>query len=279
MLLDAPGMRLGMITRGMVLSFILGILFAAVVVRFAYHAADQRKAFLARVTEAEPVKPRTEANRTEASTLHKPVSGVERSLDQPDPNHVLGIYEGLAEENPDFIGWIKIPDTEVDYPVMHTPSEPEKYLQLSFTQEHNQNGVPFVDHRCSVHPDSDNLIIYGHNMKSGKMFASIVNYKMESYYREHPLIEFDSLYEKRKYRVLAAFYDRVYYEDEDVFKFYNFINARNEKEYEDAVRAFKEKSIYDTGVEAQYGDHLITLVTCTYQVDNGRFVVIAKQEE
>ncbi len=271
-------MRFGMLTAGKTVSFLLGILAAFLVIRFSYSAAEQRKLFLAsiepqqqlsRIDELKELEERTEQQNERPKTEETPK--VDRGI--------LGQYAKFAEENNEFIGWIKIADTKIDNPVMYSPAEPQKYLQLSFNQEKNQNGEIFADYRCGINPDSDNIILYGHNMKSGKMFASVVKYQKESYYREHPLIEFDSLFEQRKYRVLAAFFDRVYYEDEDVFKFYNFIDAENSADFDHAIEQFKKKSIYDTGVEAKYGDKLVTLVTCTYQVENGRFVVIAKREE
>ncbi len=270
--------RFGMITAGKTVSFLLGILAAYFVIRFSYSATEQRKLFLASVEPKEQISRIEDLLEPEERTEQQEVRP--QKEETPNDEHgILGQYSALAKENNEFIGWIKIADTKIDNPVMYSPVEPQKYLQLSFNQEKNQNGEIFADYRCSINPDSDNIILYGHNMKSGKMFASIVKYQQESYYREHPLIEFDSLFEKRKYRVLAAFYDRVYYEDEDVFKFYNFIDAENSVDFDYAIEQFKKKSIYDTGVEAKYGDKLVTLVTCTYQVENGRFVVIAKREE
>ncbi len=189
----------------------------------------------------------------------------------------LRSYRALLKQNRDFVGWITVEGTQIDEPVMYTPYDPEKYLHRSFTQEESKEGLPFIDYRCHLNPDSDNLIIYGHNMKNGDMFAALTKYKDESFFKQHPSLRFDSVTEEREYAVLAAFYDRVYYEDENLFKFYNFIDAYDAEDFREAVSQFKQKSIYDTGVTAAAGDHLITLVTCTYQVENGRFVVVAKR--
>ena len=93
------------------------------------------------------------------------------------------------------------------------------------------------------------------------------------------MICFDSLEEEREYEVVAAFFDRIYYTHETAFKFYNFIDAASEADYNRAVKKLKEKSIYNTGVTPEYGQQLITLVTCTYHVENGRFVVVACEKE
>lgn len=183
----------------------------------------------------------------------------------------------LYGQNPDIVGWVKIENTKLDYPVMHTPNDPEKYLHLDFNEEYSLGGLPFVDANCCMSPESDNLLIYGHNMQNGTMFRALMSYDTITFWKEHPTISFSTLYEEREYEIIAAFYDRVYYKDEDCFKFYKFIDAEDETKFNEAMTYFKEHSLYDTGVSAEYGDNFITLVTCAYHVDNGRFVVVAKE--
>lgn len=192
------------------------------------------------------------------------------------PLTILEKYAADAEKNPDMYGWLQIEGTKVDYPVMHTPDDPEKYLYKSFNGWPTASGSLFMDAKCA--PDSDNLIIYGHNIKNGTMFNSILKYEQIDYFQKHPVVKFDTLYEEQEYEVMSAFYDRVYYKSEtDVFKFYQFIDADDEAHFNSAVETLKEKSIYDTGVTAAYGDQLIMLVTCAYHTDNGRFVVVARK--
>ena len=183
----------------------------------------------------------------------------------------------LQEVNPEFFGWLQIEGMVVDYPVMHTPNDPEKYLHRDFYGEESYAGVPFIDYRCTE--DSDNLLIYGHNMADGTMFHTLVDYQKKDHWEEHPVIRFDTVEGAREFEVVAAFYDRIYYTHETNFKFYNFIDAANETEYNSAVKQFKKKALYDTGVTPEYGQQLITLVTCTYQVENGRFVVVACEKD
>lgn len=196
---------------------------------------------------------------------------------QPEVKTVLPQYAEKYEENNELFGWLKIENTKIDFPVMHTPEDPEKYLHKTFEGFYRYGGTPFIDAKCSA--DSDNMLIYGHNMKDGSMFHDIIQYEAQSYWEAHPVIIFNTLYEEHKYEILAAFYDRVYYQTETCFKFYKFIDAKDEADYGYAVSQFKEKALYDTGVEAVYGDKLITLVTCSYHVDNGRFVVVAVQKD
>lgn len=190
---------------------------------------------------------------------------------------MLDKYAVLFGQNPDLFGWINIEGTVLNYPVMYTPEEPDKYLNLDFYGQNSKSGVPFLEDTCT--PESDNLIIYGHNMKNGTMFHELFRYEKKDYWEEHPVIRFDSLYKEQEYEVLAAFYDRVYYKHENVFKFYKFTDAQNKEEFDNAVWNFRNKALYDTGVTANYGDQLITLVTCAYHVENGRFVVVARKCE
>ena len=182
----------------------------------------------------------------------------------------------VAADNADTIGWLRIDGTVIDYPVMHTPTDPEKYLHTNFKREYSFGGIPFIDANCSA--DSDNLLIYGHNMLDGSMFRSLPKYESKSYWQAHPTIHFDTLYEEGEYEVLAAFYDRVYYTYENCFKFYQFIDAADEADFNNAISNFRSKALYDTGVTAAYGDKLITLVTCAYHVEDGRFVVVARKK-
>jgi len=193
------------------------------------------------------------------------------------PPQILSSMEELCRKNPDIAGWIKIDGTRIDYPVMHTPDDPEKYLHLNFDARYSFAGLPFIDSNCSMDPESDNLLIYGHNMENGTMFRDLMYYDMITFWQNHKTIHFSTLYEEREYEVVAAFYDRVYFPEEDCFKFYQFIDAADQKEFDTAIAYFKEKALYDTGVSAQYGDSLLSLVTCAYHVADGRFVVVARE--
>ena len=215
----------------------------------------------------------TEAAETESSEAETQ----ETETDAPETEPVmLAELAEWYEENPDMGGWLTVENTRIDGPVMYTPEEEEKYIYADFDGSFKIAGSFFIDADCSMDPESDNIIIYGHNMKDGTMFGSLKSYQYESYWKEHPIIVFSTLYEKREYEVVSAFYDRVYYKDEDCFKFYQFVDADDEQHFNETMAQFKAKAMYDTGVTAEYGDHLITLVTCSFHVDNGRFVVVAR---
>lgn len=200
-------------------------------------------------------------------SLHK------SALKLPD---VLDEYKTLYEKNKKLIGWLKIDDTIIDYPVMQT-SNNEYYLDHNYNQEYDKNGSLFLDCDCSIYPRSTNLIIYGHHMKSGQMFGQLQKYAKESYAEKHSVIQFDSIYEKATYQVMYVFYSQVYNEDDLVFKYYQFINANSEEEFDSYMKEMEEMSLYDTGVTASYGDSLLTLSTCDHSQTDGRFVVVAKR--
>ena len=200
-------------------------------------------------------------------TLHK------STVKLPD---ILDEYKTLYEKNKKLIGWLQIDDTIIDYPVMQT-SNNEYYLEHNFNQEYDKNGSLFLDYECNIYPRSTNLIIYGHHMKSGQMFGQLQKYAKESYGKKHSTITFDSIYEKATYEVMYVFRSQVYKESDIVFKYYQFIDANSEEEFNSYMKEMAAMSLYDTGVTASFGDSLLTLSTCDHSQEDGRFVVVAKR--
>lgn len=189
---------------------------------------------------------------------------------------VLEEYQTLYNKNKKLIGWLKIDDTNIDYPVMQT-SNNEYYLDHNYNQEYDKNGSLFLDKDCDIVQRNTNLIIYGHHMKSGKMFGSLNKYSSEEYCKQHSTIQFDTIYEKGTYEVMYVFRSKIYNEDEIVFKYYQFFDAASEKEFDSYMQEMAAISLYDTGVTASYGDELLTLSTCDSSEQDGRFVVVAKR--
>lgn len=196
--------------------------------------------------------------------------------EQKDMPPILAKYETLYKKNKKLIGWLKIDDTNIDYPVMQTVNN-EYYLDHNFNQEYDKNGSLFLDKDCNAAFPNTNMIIYGHHMKSGKMFGNLNYYSKESYYKEHPRIQFDTIYEEGIYDIMYVFRSRIYNEDEVVFKYYQFMDVNSEDEFYSAMDEMARMSLYDTGVTADYGDKLITLSTCDSSETDGRFVVVAKK--
>ena len=152
-------------------------------------------------------------------------------LDTQQKNFVvLEKYKNLYKTNKNLIGWLKIDDTNIDYPVMQTVNN-EYYLDHNTKQEKDKNGTLFLDKDFSITKPSTNYIIYGHHMKSGKMFGDLDNYKDEDFYKKHKTIVFDTIYEEGTYEVMYVFLSKIYYEEEVVFKYYQFIDANSEQEF------------------------------------------------
>lgn len=183
-------------------------------------------------------------------------------------------YKDVFAANSDFVGWISIDGTNINYPVMQTPGSPDFYLKRGFDKDYSDYGVPYVQENCLI-GQSDNCVIYGHHMKDGSIFADLCKYESESFYREHPTIRFDTLAGFGEYEIVCVFKTVAY--AEDGFKYYHFVDAENEEAFQAFIRSCQALALYDTGVSAEYGDKLITLSTCEYSRTNGRMVVVAKR--
>ncbi|MDE7429780.1 MAG: class B sortase, partial [Lachnospiraceae bacterium] len=188
---------------------------------------------------------------------------------------ILRKYTDLYRENGDVAGWLSIEGTRIDYPVMQCEDD-EYYLHHDFYGEESKYGCLYVRGRADLE-DGTNFVIYGHNMKDGSMFGDLDLYQQEEFYREHSLISFDTLYEERTYEIVAAFPSQVYDEDAEEFKYYQFYEAETEEEFNEFYENIKALSLYDTGVTAEFGDTFLTLSTCAYHVNDGRFVVVGKR--
>ena len=197
--------------------------------------------------------------------------------EKPSEPVVLAKYQKVYQMNEDLFGWLSVEGTAFNYPVMHTPEDEEYYLRRGFDREYSRAGVPFLDEDCKT--GCGNYLIYGHNMNNGTMFAQLISYQEQSFWEEHPVIGFDTLYEEGEYEVLAAFYSRVFYKYEtNVFRYYDYHDLTDPEVFQEYVDHVRSLSIYDTGVQAEYGDELITLITCSYGRKHERFVVVARKQ-
>ena len=183
-------------------------------------------------------------------------------------------YQELYLQNNDMVGWIKVEDTKINYPVMQSKDNPNFYLKHGFDKAYTDYGCPYVQERCDVKAPSDNLIIYGHHMNNGSMFSDLMKYQNKDFWEKYKTIHFNSLTDKCNYEVVAAFKTVAY--SVDGFRYYDFVEAENAEAFDSYIAKCKELALYDTGVTAEYGDKLITLSTCEYSRKNGRMVVVAK---
>lgn len=198
-----------------------------------------------------------------------------RGMDYDIPD-ILDEYAALYNENFDTIGWLKIDGTNIDNVVMFAPHMHEKYLRNDFYGKHSTRGCLYVAESCDIFK-SDNLIIYGHNMKDGTMFGTLPYFAEESFYKEHKTFTFDTIYEKQTYEVVAAIKTEIPPEDVDCFRYYEYTGKNDTEMFRQYVQFIEENRLYDTGVELQEGDDILTLSTCAYHTDQGRFIVVARK--
>lgn len=192
---------------------------------------------------------------------------------------ILEKFRVLYHENPDFAGWLKIGGTKIDYPVMSRAGDNNYYLDKNFTHQKDKNGLLILDYRSDVLAEKQNIIIYGHNMRTGVMFGTLKQYKDKNFCEAHPTIQFDSLYEEGEYQVVAALLSEVAYEDEDVFRYYDAIDISTEESFQAFKNNIYQNAIYTIGDELQYGDSCLVLSTCDNYKEDGRFVVVAKKKK
>ena len=229
-----------------------------------YQQIDEQTEAFAEIAEVvENVEPEEEPPRDKDT----PVS---------EGEDILAKYKELYLQNEDMVGWIAIDGTSINYPVMQSRNSPNFYLKHNFEKEYSDLGTPYVQEDCDI-AASDNLVIYGHHIKGQKMFGALEEYKFQSFYEEHKTIQFDTLTQHNEYEVIAVFKTVAY--SSEGFRYYDFVNAENEDEFNAYVEKCGELALYDTGVTAEYGDRLITLSTCEYSAQNGRLVVVAKKAD
>lgn len=196
----------------------------------------------------------------------------EQNNDEQEQEESRNLQE-LYNINTDFIGWLEIENTNINYPVMQTEEDrKDYYLYKNFYKEYSQMGTPYIAEFCNIQ-ESDNLIIYGHHINSNKMFGELEKYKKKSFYEEHKKIIFNTIYENAEYEIIAVFKTIAH----TGFEYYKFYNANSEQEFNTFIKKCKELSFYNIEKIAEYGDKLITLSTCEYSNKNGRLVVVAKK--
>ncbi|MBQ6897232.1 MAG: class B sortase [Oscillospiraceae bacterium] len=187
-------------------------------------------------------------------------------------------YAQLKEKNPHFVGWIRIDGTKLDYPVVHTPDNPEYYLRRNFDGGYAISGTPFVGEGCTV--DSKNVLIYGHRMNNDTMFTVLLDYAEKEFWENHKEIKFDTVDRLQTYEIVSAFYiDIPVLNDPEAFYWYRYSGDITGADWDYYVQQVKAHAYYDTGIEISDDDRLLTLTTCAYNSDEQRFVVVARQKQ
>lgn len=177
--------------------------------------------------------------------------------------------------NHDLVGWISIPDTRIDYPVLQKPDKEDYYLRRDFYGKKASAGSVYVEETCDVFTPSDNVTVYGHMMRNGTMFADLKQYKEKDFWKDNKTVYFSNLREHHEYEIFAVFLTTA--SIGKGFTYHDFDVAEDAAQFDEFVSGCKKLALYDTGITPQYGDKLITLSTCDYGVTNGRLVVVARR--
>lgn len=189
-------------------------------------------------------------------------------------NDLLPWYQELHTQNSDMVGWLQIENTKINYPVLQSSVENANYyLYRDFDKKESVRGSIYAWEKCDVFEPSDNITLFGHNMKDGTMFAYLGNYYDKATWENNSLIFFDTLTESHVYKIFAVF--KTSGTDNVGFAYHQMVDAENEADFNEFVSTCKQLSFYDTGITPVYGDKLLCLSTCEYTIDNGRFVVAA----
>lgn len=215
----------------------------------------------------------TATQPTAAATEETSPEGTFGEAEIRDENGMLVEYGELYAMNDDLVGWLRIDGTELDYPVMQTPDEPNFYLYRDFEKKDSTRGSIYAREECDINEPSDNITLYGHNMRDGSMFQCLNNYIYKETWENNPLIFFDTLYEYHVYKIFAVFKTEA--SINKGFKYHNMIEAEDKEDFDQFIATAKELAFYETDITPQYGDKVICLSTCEYTLENGRLVVAA----
>ncbi len=177
-------------------------------------------------------------------------------------------FNDLLRVNGDFVGWINIPDTEIDYPVVKGQDN-EFYLKNGFDRKKNVSGAIFMDYRNSGNKEDRHVIIYGHNMKNGTMFKGLMNYKNRDFYNENRIVSFETGNGESLWEIFSVYVTGT--------EFYYIPTEFSNESFHEFALTVGEKSMYDSAENLDEIEEILTLSTCSYEFDDARFVVHARR--
>lgn len=221
-------------------------------------------------------KQKEEALAQEIPSEVEDIPETENVSEEEQEPEILQEYATMHKQYPHMIGWLHVADTQIDLPVMQT-TDNDYYLHKNIDGAEDINGTLFMDYRDDISKPSTNLIIYGHNMKSGEMFGGLKQYLETSYASRHDKIQFDTIYEKQSYQLIAVCLSKVGYQDDDVTHYYDFIDAESAEDFQTFLKNVRESAVYDNTQDVTEGDKFLTLSTCNSYVEDGRLFLVAKK--
>lgn len=214
-------------------------------------------------------------NINKNAEIYKEISS---NIEDNEENINLKKIKYAKNINSDVIGWLEVPNTMINYPILQSNNN-DYYLKYNYKREESKYGSIFLNYKSNINDENSNLIIYGHNMGDNQMFNELLKYRDEEYFKKHKIIKISNEQKEYNYSIIAVFKSRVFYQDEeDVFRYYNYTYFNNEEEYNNYIKNVNQLQLYNTNVSAKYGEQLATLITCEYSQKNGRLVIVAKKE-
>lgn len=184
-------------------------------------------------------------------------------------------YKELKKINEDCIGWLEVPGTRIDYPVMYRKTDNEFYLHKDFYKKESRFGLPFLDGSCIPDYSSGNLIVYGHHMKDGSMFTDLMKYKDKNFWTQHNELNF-YIHDKKATYLISKVCKIIADENKEI---YNLVYLDEQSDINHYLKEIDKFSLYDTGIVPKGTERLLLLSTCEYSSKNGRLVVLAMQKE
>lgn len=184
----------------------------------------------------------------------------------------------LQKINPDIVGWIKIPNTIIDLPVLQADKkQPEFYLNHDYNKKSSKFGSVFADARAPVvDSKSKSIILYGHSLNSGRMFTQLKKYKDLSFYKENPVFSFDTAEGESQWKIISVFVTNTLPEQGELFD-YMKTSFKNDSDYLNFVYQLRIRSMFDTHVSFDANDKILLLSTCSYEFNDFRQVVVARK--
>ena len=220
---------------------------------------------------------KSETDEEADGAREKNTSKEKKDTDDTDDieQEIAGKFKELYQLNNDFVGWLTIDGTRVDYPVMQKKDNESFYIDKNFYKEEAIGGSLFLSSSSDIYLPTDNILIYGHTMTDGTMFGDLKKYEDEAFCKEHRMIRFNSLKEDSVYEIAYVFKDKVHDSSYQGFKYYEFSMAYSDEEYEAFISGCEKLKLYDTGTRINNSDKLLTLSTCSYHERDGRLVIVA----
>ncbi len=225
-------------------------------------------------------EPVVKTTNTVSAQISSPFN-IEHVYSDDYPEGMQEKYKQLYDQNSDIVGWVTVPGTSIDMPV-YQRSNNSYYLKTDNYGVYNKYGSAFLDKNCGVSELSRNTVVYAHNFDNGLIFDELHNYADPEFFKENPVIEYNTIYGNYKWKVIAAFYTNGDASGDNGYLFYYIAANMGDNSFMEFYDEIQQRSLIHTGVDVVATDKILTLSTCTYFFDkngslqNARFAVVAR---